>query len=285
MARYLRGDDGALSELGAVNPAKVRRLGIYKRLVVNQFKRLFSSSYPHTRAALGRQAFDELVSAFIGQHDCQTPYYPHMTTELAAWLITAQHQYSNSTWVSQLAHFEALMHSLTWERDHSPQDKLVLSPLARIPGYQYDISSLLKDEQPLREGNKETEPVQHETFFLVWRRSVIGSKSGKQAFQAVRWRKITHVEAVLAGLLEDPIDIDTGAQDQGTTIVRAIQERWQDSVVSLAAPSSPDIAEILLGFISIGAVLAPASRHKDVASALRRLQSDRKKPQTTREAS
>ena len=234
-ADYARGDHAALlamyhssaAEKGG-QASRKRRLAVYSRLVENQFARLLAATYPATKRMLGKAQFTDLVAAFIRDHACSTPYYPQMTSEFAAYLMSHRHSLSNSPWACQLAHFEALQRSLEWQLDTTwqPADAdaatCKLSPLAGTTGYNYDVCALYKQIQSLKPNEKAPAPLANHTFVLVLRNPV--AEGENLDFQPVRWYKITSAQFGLAALLYEPVVAGDLAR-----ILGELKTRWHSA--------------------------------------------------------
>ena len=95
----------------------------------------------------------DTVEHYYARHTCQTPLFPRIADEFAAWLAV-QDTLALPGWAAELAHYESTRQSLYIEardagrllqRVPEDSDVLAVSPLARVLGYQWPVH---EDEGP-----------------------------------------------------------------------------------------------------------------------------------------
>lgn len=132
---------------------EARRLAVYRRLCIDSLDTLLAGSLPRLRQQLGTPRWRDTVEHYYARHTCQTPLFPRIADEFAAWLAV-QDTLALPGWAAELAHCESTRQSLYIEardagrllqRVPEDSDVLAVSPLARVLGYQWPVH---EDEGP-----------------------------------------------------------------------------------------------------------------------------------------
>lgn len=132
---------------------EARRLAVYRRLCIDSLDTLLAGSLPRLRQQLGTPRWRDTVEHYYARHTCQTPLFPRIADEFAAWLAV-QNTLALPGWAAELAHYESTRQSLYIEardagralcRAAVGSDVLAVSPLARVLGYQWPVH---EDEGP-----------------------------------------------------------------------------------------------------------------------------------------
>lgn len=123
------------------------RLAVYRRLCIDSLDTLLAGSLPRLRQQLGTPRWRDTVEHYYARHTCQTPLFPRIADEFAAWLAV-QDTLALPGWAAELAHYESTRQSLYIEASDAgrllqrvPEDSdvLAVSPLARVLGYQWPV--------------------------------------------------------------------------------------------------------------------------------------------------
>ncbi|WP_414612575.1 DUF2063 domain-containing protein [Stenotrophomonas pavanii] len=139
--------------VAAPDGIEARRLAVYRRLCIDSLDSLLAGSLPHLRQQLGTPRWRDTVEHYYARHTCQTPLFPRIADEFAAWLAV-QDTLALPGWAAELAHYESTRQSLYIEardagrllqRVPEDSDVLAVSPLARVLGYQWPVH---EDEGP-----------------------------------------------------------------------------------------------------------------------------------------
>ncbi|KAF1055386.1 MAG: hypothetical protein GAK43_00179 [Stenotrophomonas maltophilia] len=124
-----------------------RRLAIYRRLCIDSLDGLLAGSLPRLQHHLGPTAWRAMVEHYYAQHACQTPLFPQIAAEFAAWL-GQQETVMLPPWAAELAHLESSQQALRIEpRDVPtrhvaalvPATQLALSLQVRVLGYRWPV--------------------------------------------------------------------------------------------------------------------------------------------------
>ncbi len=167
MARHLR------DPLGEPAPAGVedRRLKIYRELIFNNIESFISGGFPVLRSLYSDNDWQQLVTAFVQQHSCHTPYFLEISQEFLQFLMqeyTPTQQ--DPVFMTELAHYEWVELALDTAEEELPvfspcadigKAVLRLSPLAWLLSYQYPVHRIGPNFQPTSAGSP--------TYLLVYR--------------------------------------------------------------------------------------------------------------------
>ncbi|WP_401736294.1 HvfC family RiPP maturation protein [Stenotrophomonas pavanii] len=133
--------------VAAPDGIEARRLAVYRRLCIDSLDTLLAGSLPRLRQQLGTPRWRDTVEHYYARHTCQTPLFPRIADEFAAWLAV-QDTLALPGWAAELAHYESTRQSLYIEardagralcRAAVGSDVLAVSPLARVLGYQWPV--------------------------------------------------------------------------------------------------------------------------------------------------
>ena len=143
-----------------------RRMGIYSSLVFNNVSSLLQQFFPKLAGVLSREGWQRMVRDFFIAHEAQTPYFPALAGEFAAYLETGQLTEGLPPFTAELAHFEALDLALYISEAEPPPKPvpeaqlgdaaLALSPLAAPLAYAYPVHKLNADFTPDAPGDTPT---------------------------------------------------------------------------------------------------------------------------------
>ena len=135
-----------------------RRLGIYSRLVFNNVSSLLQRFFGKLRQTLSEAAWEQMVRDFFINHRAETPYFPSLAGEFAAYLAARPDAKGLPGFAAELAHYEWLdlaLYILDAEAPAAPvaakrlaSARLKLSPLARPLAYQYPVHRIHGGFQP-----------------------------------------------------------------------------------------------------------------------------------------
>jgi hypothetical protein len=122
------------------------RLALYRALCVNGVESLLVGSFPRLCMTLGEAGWRRAIEDFYRQHRCDTPLFPRVAGEFAAWL--AESDTALPPWAAELADYEWSRHALLFaEAPAAPVPvaelaldvPLTLSPLAHVRGYRWPV--------------------------------------------------------------------------------------------------------------------------------------------------
>lgn len=135
-----------------------RRMGIYSRLVVGNVSSLLQRFFGKLRQTLSEDAWEAMVRDFFIHHQAETPYFPSLAGEFAAYLAARPDAKGLPGFAAELAHYEWLdlaLYILDAEAPAAPlaakrlaSARLSLSPLARPLAYEYPVHRIHGGFQP-----------------------------------------------------------------------------------------------------------------------------------------
>ena len=156
------------------NPAPAdiedRRMAIYRDLIYNNIEGFLSSGFPILRELHSHEEWNQLVRAFIVEHQCHTPYFLEISQEFLRYLQGCP-TYPGKPFRVELAHYEWVELALDVSTEQFPEDVLVedlleyrpiVSPLAWNLSYQYPVHRISQSSQP-------QSPPETPTFLVVYR--------------------------------------------------------------------------------------------------------------------
>jgi len=139
------------------------RLGVYRRLVLNNLLSIFSANFPVAKRTLAGD-FNDLVARFLRDHAATTPLFPELPQELIAFVLA--HPDPRRPFLAELLHYEwiELKLKLLDDASHSPPPAgfLKLHPAAEPLAYHFPVERISRAFQPEAPG---TQP----TFLLAYR--------------------------------------------------------------------------------------------------------------------
>ncbi|PZT05925.1 HvfC family RiPP maturation protein [Stenotrophomonas maltophilia] len=133
--------------MAAPDGVEAGRLAVYRRLCIDSLDTLLAGSLPRLQQQLGTPRWRDTVEHYYARHACQTPLFPQIAGEFAAWLAV-QDTLALPAWAAELAHYESTQQSLHIEardagrslhRVPGGSDVLAVSPLVRVLGYQWPV--------------------------------------------------------------------------------------------------------------------------------------------------
>ncbi|AWB77521.1 DUF2063 domain-containing protein [Stenotrophomonas maltophilia] len=133
--------------MAAPDGVEARRLAVYRRLCIDSLDTLLAGSLPRLQQQLGTSRWRDTVAHYYAHHACQTPLFPRIAGEFAAWLAV-QDTLALPDWAAELAHYESTQQSLHIEargagcllqRVPEDSDVLAVSPLVRVLGYRWPV--------------------------------------------------------------------------------------------------------------------------------------------------
>ena len=150
------------------------RIAVYERLFYNSIESFVSGTFPVLHSLLPTERWAGLVTAFIAQHQCRSPYFLEIGQEFMAWL---QQGYlaepGDPPFMLELAHYEWVELALDTAVEELPakaeqgseltsNSLICASPLAWPLAYHWPVNLIGLDFQPA------SMPAQP-TCLLVWR--------------------------------------------------------------------------------------------------------------------
>ncbi len=150
-----------------------RRMGIYRELFYNNVEGFISSGFPVLRDLTDDKTWHAMVRDFFSRHHCKTPYFLEISEEFLDYLENERDNSNDPAFMQELAHYEWVELALTVaeqeidETGIDPQGDFlqnipVLSPLAWLLSYQFDVQHIGPDYQP-------TLPPEQITTLIVYR--------------------------------------------------------------------------------------------------------------------
>ncbi len=150
-----------------------RRMGIYRELFYNNVEGFISSGFPVLRELFDDKTWHTMVRDFFSRHQCKTPYFLEISEEFLDYLENERDNKEDPAFIKELAHYEWVELALTVAEEQiddtgiDPQGDFlhnvpVVSPLAWLLNYQFDVQHIGPDYQP-------STPPQHITTLIVYR--------------------------------------------------------------------------------------------------------------------
>ena len=184
-----------------------RRMTIYRDLFFNNLVKLLTGTFPVLSNIMGDERWRVLIRKYFSTHRSQTPYFLEIPKDFLNYLQD-EHAASNDDppFMNELAHYEWVELALqidTKEFDLSGVDpggdlmagRPVLSPLAWVLAYDYQVHQISPANQPQR-------PAEQSTFLVVYR-----NRDDRVSFM-----EINAITARLLELLQDDTSIATGSE-------------------------------------------------------------------------
>ncbi len=184
-----------------------RRMTIYRDLFFNNLVKLLAGTFPVLSKIMGDERWRVLIRKYFSTHRSQTPYFLEIPKDFLNYLQD-EHAASNDDppFMNELAHYEWVELALqidTKEFDLSGVDpggdlmagRPVLSPLAWVLAYDYQVHQISPANQPQR-------PAEQSTFLVVYR-----NRDDRVSFM-----EINAITARLLELLQDDTSNATGSE-------------------------------------------------------------------------
>lgn len=83
-----------------------RRLTIYRELFFNNVCSFVDNAFPVLQQQLSTELWQQLLTDFFANHQCQSPYFYDISYEFYQYLNTQNHLLADYPWLLELAHFE-----------------------------------------------------------------------------------------------------------------------------------------------------------------------------------
>jgi hypothetical protein len=223
-----------------------RRMKVYSDLLRNNLEDFLLSCFPVCRKILGKRRWDRLVSAFMRDHACHTPFFRQIPEEFLKYLqdvySPAESTRSESLpeFLPELAHYEWVELELdTSDRDArvtgnvsndlcAPEStgdplagRLIFNPVLRVLAYRWPVHRLSPRFKP-------TQPPAEATFMLAFR----------DAEFHVRFILLNAASARLLTLLQENPDL-TGYQVMSRLALEAGMP--SEALVNFARPLVQDL--------------------------------------------
>ena len=154
-----------------------RRMGIYRRLFINNIEDLLGRAYPVLCGLHGPERWARLARDFYREHGCHTPYFPRLAEEFLDYLSVERGlRQGDFPFLAELAHYERA-EVVVAQHEDSPEatdagsvdpagDPLtgvpVLSAAARLLAYEYPVHRIGPEFLP-------EAPGEHPTYLVVFR--------------------------------------------------------------------------------------------------------------------
>ncbi|MGI2260019.1 HvfC family RiPP maturation protein [Shewanella sp. GXUN23E] len=149
-----------------------RHMQVYRELFFNNVEGFVGNAMPVLKSLYEEPDWLALVQTFFAEHDCRTPIFVEIAGEFLDFLVNEYEPGSaDPPFMLELAHYEYLELQVAVTRDNpvfvrldiiAAQDRLVLSPLARVAQYAYEVQHIGPDYRP-------TEPASQPQYFCVYR--------------------------------------------------------------------------------------------------------------------
>ncbi|SDR89408.1 hypothetical protein SAMN05216271_0673 [Halopseudomonas sabulinigri] len=168
-ARVRAPERAALPE--GVPPARV---AVYERLFYQSIESFVRGTFPVVHSLLPAPRWRELVTDFIAEHHCRSPYFLEIGQEFIQWLQQGYRaQADDPPYLLELAHYEWLELALDTACAELPgaaeqgstlslQSSVQVSPLVCAHAYEWPVHRIGVNFQPR---NRPEQP----TWLLVWR--------------------------------------------------------------------------------------------------------------------
>jgi len=150
-----------------------RRMAIYRDLFYNNVEGFIASGFPILRELYDDEDWHAMVRDFFARHACETPYFLEISQEFLSYLQNERDNPDDPAFINELAHYEWIELALSVDEDEIPEQginpdgdflegKPVLSPLAWLLSYQFDVQHIGPDYQP-------QQPPEQATNLVVYR--------------------------------------------------------------------------------------------------------------------
>ena len=151
-----------------------QRVAVYERLFFNSIESFVRGTFPVLHGLLSAERWNSLVSDFIAQHHCRSPYFLEIGQEFIAWLQSGYlADAGDPPYMLELAHYEWVELALDTAADELPakdeqgaelslHSLVYPSPLAWPQAYQWPVHQIGPDCRP-------TTVPEQVTCLLVWR--------------------------------------------------------------------------------------------------------------------
>jgi len=144
-----------------------QRMGIYRELFYNNVEGFIASGFPILRQLYDDDSWHLMTRDFFSKHKCKTPYFLEISEEFLQYLENERNCKDDPPFIKELAHYEWVELALSVSEEEidltdidTEGDLLeavpVLSPLAWLLNYEYDVQHIGPDYQPQQPGEQIT---------------------------------------------------------------------------------------------------------------------------------
>lgn len=149
------------------------RAAVYVELLYNKFDESLSACFPIIRRILSQDTWRALLSDFIAEHRCLTPYYRRIPDEFVQYLREDYQRPDDWPFLAELAHFEwvelqlSIAEAEPFEIEPLSSEQLltgiaVFTPVMQLLHYRWPVQNINPAFLP-------TEPPESATFILGFR--------------------------------------------------------------------------------------------------------------------
>lgn len=149
------------------------RLAVYAGLLYNKFDESLSACFPVLRGLLEPDRWKALLTDFIAEHRCLSPYYREIPAEFVQYLQHERQVADDPAFLAELAHFEWIELALSISDAEPVVTKplseaqlldavLVFAPVLQLLHYVWPVQHISRAFQP-------TEPPRQATHILGFR--------------------------------------------------------------------------------------------------------------------
>ncbi|HEC30206.1 MAG TPA: DUF2063 domain-containing protein [Gammaproteobacteria bacterium] len=150
-----------------------RRMGIYRDLFYNNVEGFIASGFPVLREIFSDESWHSMVRDFYTRHRCKTPYFLEISQEFLDYLGNERDNPNDPAFINELAHYEWTELAMSAAEEEISDEGIdtrgdliqgtpILSPLAWLLTYQFDVQHIGPDYQP-------EVPPQQATTLVVYR--------------------------------------------------------------------------------------------------------------------
>jgi len=135
------------------------RMAIYRDLFYNNVEGFIANGFPILRKLYSDANWHAMIRDFFAHHQCETPYFLEISQEFLAYLENERDEENDPIFINELAHYEWVELALNVDEEEIPTEGVnpegdflagtpILSPLAWLLSYQFDVQHIGPDYQP-----------------------------------------------------------------------------------------------------------------------------------------
>lgn len=177
------------------------RLAIYVDLLYGKFDESLSACFPVIHSLLSKAGWRALLTDFIAEHRCRSPYYREIPDEFVQYLQEERNHPHDWPFLAELAHFEWTELQLSIAEAEPPEARSltaaqllaevpVFAPVMRLLQYRWPVQTISPSFLP-------AEPGVGGTFILGFRDS--GDRVQFMTLNLVTARLVTLLDSGLSG--------------------------------------------------------------------------------------
>ena len=136
-----------------------RRMAIYRELFYNNIDGFISDGFPVLRSLYDDENWHQMIRDFYSAHKSKTPYFAKVVEEFLEYLNDERDNPNDPAFLNELAHYEWVELALSISELEIPTKGInpdgnlltgipVLSPLAWLLNYEFDVHHISPDYQP-----------------------------------------------------------------------------------------------------------------------------------------